>query len=385
MENGTMKRRRFFEALTATLLAVLIGAVLAAPAMAQGKGGGKNKDGGGGGGGDGPPVQYKITWLGNLGGEFLVPWDINNGGDIVGRADDSSGTVSAWVLLPEVVDGILEYSNQMIVTIDSLGVVPEGYRAVTAWSINEFREVTGRLVHETGVSKLYKLDLNDLTTMSMDIIDDYESTGGSRINNWGEICYSKKIDNEDYLHVYNPADGEIVNLEVKGVPSLRGRFNDSGQILGWNSGGSFRSFRYTPGEALLSFDGLKMECGPNESGDVALYEDRMNWSQNRVSRYTDDLGLHQIGKGGWPTDFNNNGDVVSNHNWLYRDDFGVLYLDDLVVGLEADLDLWFARRSNSGYYRLNDRNETNPGTICGRHRYDDGTTLGFVLTPIVAP
>ena len=41
-----MKRPRFFEALTTALLAVLIGGVLATPAMAQGKGGGNNKGGG---------------------------------------------------------------------------------------------------------------------------------------------------------------------------------------------------------------------------------------------------------------------------------------------------------------------------------------------------
>lgn len=62
-----MKRRRFFETLTAALLAVLIGAVPAAPTMAQGNSG-KNKDKDDGGGDDGgttapPPVTYMVTWI----------------------------------------------------------------------------------------------------------------------------------------------------------------------------------------------------------------------------------------------------------------------------------------------------------------------------------
>lgn len=74
-----MKRRRFFEALTAALLAVLIAAVPAAPAMAQGNSG-KNKDDSGGDEATTPPP---FTYLIRFEEDFEVR-NFNDNADMLG-------------------------------------------------------------------------------------------------------------------------------------------------------------------------------------------------------------------------------------------------------------------------------------------------------------
>jgi len=396
-----MKRRRFFEALTATLLAVLIGAVLAAPAMAQGNSG-KNKDGGGGGGGDGPPVQYEVTWFGNLGGDPFYVRDINNWGVIVGTGwdgdgPDFSGTRRAWVLLPTDVDGdgILDYSNDMIIDINDMKnaddepIVPEGWRANRASSINDVGEVTGTLWDGTR-GAIYKLNL---MSRSMIIID-YDWESEPSINDMGEIIYLKSVDGERYVHMYSSVTGNIVNLGLTGGGSI----NNVPQIAGTSSA-TRKPFRYTlptyDSEGNLLVAGTLLEFGKageflfrgglNDSGSVMLYSEK---GQGEAIRYSDSLGYETIAKGyGIPRGINNSGDVLlerSKRGTLYMDEYGLLPLDDLLTGTVEDVNRW-RDSSEFAIYKFNDRNEeTGFAEICGVQTFD-GVQFGFILRPVVNP
>lgn len=116
-----MKRRRFFETLTAALLAVLIGTVLAAPAMAQGNSG-KNKDKEEDGSGDGPTfvdpgVRYAVELVDlPVGAVSAILFGCNDAGQVVGEAFidgvsralliESSGTSGSSYVLDEITDGV---------------------------------------------------------------------------------------------------------------------------------------------------------------------------------------------------------------------------------------------------------------------------------------
>lgn len=389
IQGKNMLRNRFNQLGFLLLLSAVTTASIAGPP--PGKGGGKGGGGDDGGGGAASPILYEVTFFGNLGGSPFYVSDINNRGDIVGSGwdgDDFTGTRRAWVLLPTDLDndGIVDYSNDLLVDInlmhdlDGNPTVPPGWRANRAESINENGEVAGTLWDEaSGLRATFTLELSSGTLTIIDV-----NTGqDAEINDNGEVAYAKIIDGIEYIHVYVPGQG-AVNLGIMGT--VHG-FNNSGQIVGWDNS-TAKPFRYTPGETLLDVGGFAHAfVGLNELGETTLFGDHRK--KPIAYRYSDFEGLHEIASGaGMPTDINLHGDVLIERydvGTLYRDDLGLLALDDLVGGANGEVAMWFARdRDSFSVFETNDRNETGFGVICGVHSFN-GAQIGFVLRPVPVP
>lgn len=384
--------RRFVTFGTAVCLSVLLAATLATTSLAE-KGG---KPGGGGGGGDPPaaPINYEIQWFGNLDGSGFYASDINNKGQIVGSGWDETNTRVAYVLLPRDLDedDVLDYANEMIVDINDMFVldangdatseptVPGGWRANRAESINEFDEVAGTL-WDGANRAVYTIDL---VTQTMVVIA--ENTGvNAKINDLGEIAYTKFVDGVELIHVYRPGQGSE-NLGIG--PTLWG-FNNAGQVTG--SDESSWAFRYTPGDTpadddILTIGQYYFDGDLNQSGSFTLGYTQSP-RKRRAYRYSDANELQELGSAaGSPTGINNDGDVLiikSGSSYVYTDQHGVLTLDDLVVGSIDDLADWLVSDSIDSS-AINDRDGTGFGQIIGAATID-GVSVGFVLTPIPAP
>ena len=403
-----MKPRRFYEAVTATLLAVLIGAVLAAPAMAQGNSG-KNKDKDDGGTEEPvelPPIEYQVQL-------FEFPADgsgsifgANNLGQVVGfNFNRATNGYRAWLF-----DATLD--PQQAVDLNSLPIkgVPDGYVIGAALDINDWGFAVGFLQldgDETTESRRgYVLDT---ITWSMQTFPEEEEPAHSfalKINEDNLVLGGYDWFNEDGFRIhegfylYYPIEQSFMFPDIEGISNRSMDLNNSlegrpAQVAGHERGSVSapkNMLRLTLPDALEVIDlhedatsttfaamnDAGTMCG-HISFDISTHP-RKREIVTYPFRYNQSLELLPVppSGGGGAFDINSAGDIVTSYH-VYHDDWGYVSPDDVLIGSPETMERWFAGRGEIKL--LGDRNASDFGLLVGTLYESDGSA-GFVLVPV---
>ncbi len=398
-----MKRRRFFAAVTAALLAVTMitaGLILAAPAMAQGNSG-KNKGGGGGGGDSTPPtVTFHLTfletpeWISNP-----VVQNANNNGDIVG-----SGTHPGAEWGPTYYRAYLYTAAEGFIDINSLPAMDDwpGWTATSAHSINDSGEITLLMVHpENGKVAvfLYEPIYGSLTFIDEVAYPLQMAKIGSRINAGGDIAYTKyDADGYGTWHFYDSESGLRTNLGITGNDTSEGLvfrggtsgINAEGEIVGGVWEGGIVRYSTKTGQRLDLVKGRQaMKAQINDLGDIC-FNGEFKGKNMQPARYVSASGVTQIlNKSGRVMDINYSSDVLfvdRGYLFVATYDRGNVSVDDRITGTPEALSKWWSRPSGSTRWnniRMTNRDEeAGFGQVCGDTDLSDNTKELFILTPI---
>lgn len=394
--------------LLAALLAMAVPAIgLAAPP--EGKGGGN----GGGGGDDGgttdplPPVRYRLSYPtppADQTGSVYVNGS-NNLGQVVGWYHSSTDT-RAFLYDPAL--GMVDL-NQLVT-----GGIPEGWHLRSGVAISDRMVVVGTIMltgSDPHVAHPFALDLsleNPVVDLLPEVGSDFQT--GTQINENGDILGA-------YRNAAGTFDGWMFNPGLYGDPATRvardgtpldmssegpaylpltgnaSRFllnnptdSRAAQVAGVDSTGV--AFRYTLGDAVPElFPALDLWVdwlgGFNDSETFCGVINVAGTKRNRTSiapfRYNTTVQqLPEFSQG--TKDMNSSGDILFydtvSRDW--GDGLGERYvaLDDIVVGSDADLAVWFGTGAVD-CWEMNDRSGvSDSGQIAGRQN-----GYLFILTP----
>lgn len=375
-----MKRRRFFESLTAALLAVLmIGNGLAVAAPPEGKG--NNKDGGGGDDSTTATVTYELTFLGTPPGiSGARVSDVNNYGEIVGWEIDPTSEFG-----PSYYRAYLYTALEGFVDINSLPAMVDwpGWTAADASSINDSGQISVLMIDGDGTKAVFLYEPLDETLSKIEVVGNLfiDSSNYSFVNAWGDIAYNKFDTNgTGTWHFYT--GGVSTDLGIIGTPS---GINAVGDIVGGGYEGCVRYSTLT-GELLSLVDGWDaLAAKINDSGDICLNVES-NGRKRQPARYVEATGVTEIlNKTGRIQDINSASDVCFGDNGaivIATYDLGNVSVDAGLTGTEEDLAKWSSKNSSGGF-RMTDRDQSvGLGQICGSAIFDDSTRELWILTPI---
>lgn len=395
---------------TAAVALLVTGSLLfAAPGGVKGKP--PKDDGGGDGGGttELPPVRYRINFpqLPANADATDTMWvnGRNNWGQVVGKYSAEDG----WrpFLFDPNAGQVMDLNA--IVT----GGLPDGWRLRSALAISDWMVVVGSMEEiSSGLILPFAIDLaaeNPVVDLLPDVgpLDSW----GRKINENGDILgYYQTADGRWEHWIFNPGlygdsasreprdgtpqdmSGEIpeflLQSALSGAFHLNNPVGDSpAQIAGVNADGI--AFRYTLGDAEPEwFPELNVHwdriVSINDSGTFCgLSFPSKGKPRTDPFRFNQSLELLPLDVS-WSIfeeflqDMNSSGDLISQQ-YVYRNDWGWVHINDLVVGTEADLQVWHSLTSDMSV--INDRaGQIGSGQIAGRL----GSIL-FVLTPEPTP
>lgn len=411
-----MRSPRFFETLTAALLALLMlstGLSLAAPPEGKGNTGG---DDGGVEPAPLPPIRYEIRYfsVGFEGAPGAAVNDMNNLGDCVGFYVSPEGERHAWICNPNA-------DPNSVIDLNEIGAVgvPDGFVISSAVGINDYGAVVGYLLPagSTGPRSGYVLDLSvDPPVLNLLPNSDpaWVDTYGRMINENGDVLGRfQTADGTSGAYVFNPGLYGTADAEPEVIPfpishyNLLGALNNPlgdrpaqviARIEAGNGSTESIPFRYTRGgqvELLEEVEGVKNDgfFAINDAGIMCGWTNILFHKKPKqrsfVTRFSESsmqiiAGSENIGS---PMAINGSGDLAISNNslsqFVYHDDWGLVDLWSVVTGTDTDLARW----TTAGGHRLiaiSERDTTGFGMIAGETRNADGTFRGFVLVPKLA-
>lgn len=183
-------------------------------------------------------VEYRITDLGTLGGQYSGARDINNAGQVVGYAGIASGSQHACRWDP---DGTAVDLNSAVGGI--------GY----AYAINE----SGQAVGQATYGGSYRAVLWEANGEIRDLGTLPDRTGGKAlaINNLGQVvgyCFLG-MEGNNKAFLWDPATGMIGLGTLGGAYSEAHGINDAGQVVGVSTtaAGKYHAFVWTASTGMV--------------------------------------------------------------------------------------------------------------------------------------
>ncbi len=308
---------------------------------------------------NGYAANYSITDLGTFGGNDSYAMDINDAGQIVGSAEDSSGTFYAFIYEDNNMSNIGTFSGS------SYGM-----------GINDSGEVTGYSQTSSGVSHAFYYSdgtMNDLGT-----IDGYESQGYA-INNLSKSVGRAYSSSTNHYAVRYGTDQ--IDDVFGGTDSIAYDINDAGIAVGTTSfsGDSGSAFYYVNGTMtpLGTLGGSASNAfGINEQSQIVGGSKTASGYYNAFIYENGTMtGLGTLGGStSYAFDINEQGQVVGYSYYDASDTFHAFLYDD---GAMIDLNSWLPVDSDwilQYAYAINEF-----GDIVGIGINPDGYTRGFIL------
>ena len=375
------------------------------------------------------PVEYRIKRIPVADG--TGSHDVNNLSMVVGGHSPNGSSLRVGYIYDHL--GIIG-APRTVHSLDEWIPNLDGWSGAVCTGINDAGQVVGILkdtVDNATVGKGFYLDLDIFsesptpTWQYLPAPPDSTYFYGRRINNAGDVIVPFRQDDVNRAYLFNPAnynpndpatDYEVLLDPATGSPllldSLSVTLNNSRQVVGQL--GSYEGFRLTPGVALeiIPFSNHR-SITINDSGTVAgtirteMPSDKgKKTRQVNVAARFDMQGNVQLltDQASGSFDINQSGDVgidVLNSLYLYHSNtneevgYGLLSLDDLVVGTEDDIAFW--SEAISGIRAMNNRDETTGFgqivvksmvfSITGKGKQRAGTYeyRHFLLTPVPLP
>ena len=358
-----------------------------------------------------PDVRYEIKFIELPANATGTPSpyvnEINNLGQVVGNYSAEDGERAFFF------DGVQAIDLNAIVTAG----LPDGWRLRSALAINDWMVVVGNIEKigsdpiETRPIAIDLAAVNPVVDLLPDVGVVFGLTAGYRINENGDILGIYELADGIWgAWFFNPGlydgDPEVRDLR-DGIPqdmsdespdpllipfrgldlSLNNPVGDSrAQVAG---DVDHVPFRYTLGDAepewfpevdlVLWVGGLNdsgtfcgLHRGPKIKGKIKVDPFRFDESlETSLELLPTDNYQQPYGMNSW-------GDLLTS-SYVYRDDWGWVKINDLVVGTDADMQAWSSGNAYVAYQNgINDRGGLSlAGQIAGY--FSDGRL--FVLTP----
>ncbi|HEU0292451.1 MAG TPA: hypothetical protein VFR47_06930 [Anaerolineales bacterium] len=278
------------------------------------------------------PTYYIVQDLGALPGDSSsVAWGINQQGDVVGWSNGPNGTraflftdAGGMVALPGLPDKPRTIARRINDAGDIVGTANAGGTDL------------GHAVRWRGGA------IKDLGTLGAGTYSE-----GWGINNFGDVVGDSYTDKGSFsgIHafLYTDANG-LVDLTPTSDTGRARDINDAGQVTGYKTAfGGYHAFRWTSGtfEDLGVLPGFAHSFGfaIQGSGQVAGSSSSGSGNEERIFRFTDDVGMQDLGGVGehnqaWG--INSTGSVVgvlgqhAPRAFLYTDEAGLKDLNALI-------------------------------------------------------
>ena len=341
------------------------------------------------------PVRYQVKLVPIQ--QWSGPRDMNNLGSLVGFRTDSTGLRHAMLI-----------EDGLAIDLETLVNPPEGWYFASAFGINDNGSITGDL-GKVGTSldvvrRGYVIHRPDASPPFYTTIPDEEwaISIGWKINNDGLVLgiYGNP-DGTSGHYVFDTQDPLQTLPKILPIVSDTSLFlNNSmlgrpAQVIGYrNSDG--KALRYTLGatsvETLTLGTGGGSPKSINDFGDfcgaTAILTKRGTPSGQYVA-YRDDLFGYKTfsATGGGADDINSTGDLaipISSGTQVYLEGYGVLKVNDLLVGTATDVSLFRNGMANCKFITergsLNPTQPNYPGL--GGNVNANGITYACVLTPV---
>ncbi len=341
-----------------------------------------------------PPVKFQLTLVAVPSGAGMR--DMNNLGTQVGVRTDSTGIRHAILV-----------ENGLVQDLETMVLPPAGWYFASAYSINDYGSIVGDLgkigTSIDAVRRGYVIHRPQDSPAYYSTIPDelWSFSFGWRINDDGLVLgMYRKLDGTMGNYVYDSQDPLQTSPQILPIVSdtnlslnnsLMGR---NAQVIGYrNSDG--KALRYTLGsssvEALALGTGSSSPTSINDFGDfcgsAAILTKRGTPSGQYVA-YRDDLFGYKTfsATGGGAVDINSSGDLaisVSSGTQIYLEGYGVLKVNDLLLGTATDLSLF--RNGIANCKNITERGSLNPAQPnypgIGGNVSANGITYAFVLKP----
>lgn len=389
---------------------------------------GKGKGGGGNDGGGEPTVEPAIEYQLKLDPVPEAPNSfsgLNEVGQFVGYFSDYAEAGSRTPILYDATTGKLTYINDLL----DLSTLPAGWRFAAALDINDHGVLVGYAIDDLGAYRACAVDLAQVNP-GVDILPTVSGTEstGLKINNAGlilgvenasqsavssswDLCWTLDTqlygDPEDRItRTSSGLDLRAANPNIVPVVSSHGlscdlsESSDTGMawVGGIEDGGA--PFKHLVGTPLIeSFNDLSYRSGNfggiNASGDFAGTAWVVTGQKAKKDVYESIAYRYESARSDYLTvttedvtaqDINNFGEIafsISPYGGIgvfrdWNDGVGERYLpiDNLIVGNNADLEIWFS--STPFGFSMNDA-----GMVVGRITQDaTGIPYLFTLVPV---
>jgi probable HAF family extracellular repeat protein len=327
---------------------------------------------------------YNVIDLGTLGGDYSFAYSINNEGQIVGDATDSSGKSLATKF-----DSSGSGNN--------INLDPSGYESL-AYSINN----KGQIVGTTSKPNIFGCQavLFDASGQGNNVVligsSGGVSNGAASVNDAGQVVGWKTPPQGGWLATLFDisGSGNNINLDPSGYDSAAYSINNKGQIVGWSTVTLPRGALHDATLFDPSGGGNNIYLGTLSGG---FYSEARSINDNGqiVGIAETSPGMHATlfdptgggnnidlgtlgGLWSWAYSINNKGQILGyalNSNWESR----ATLFDPTGGGMNIDLNTLIDPASGwyLGYaYSINDR-----GWIVGQGINPDGDSHAFLLVP----
>jgi probable HAF family extracellular repeat protein len=323
-------------------------------------------------------VQYTITDLGTLGGNYSCPGGINDSGQVVGWSYVAGGSTNHAFL----------YSGngpmQDLGTLDSTRVYS------TALDINNNGQIVGWSWSDSVSAHAFLCSgssaMKDLGTLSG------SDSWASSINDSGQIVGEADLSDGDYRAFLYSGSGPMKSIgSLGGSKSSAVSINNSGQIVGWSwptggGSGSGHAFLYSgsgPMQDLGTLGGVQSQAaGINDSGQIVGYSYTSSGATNAFL-YEGSGPMQDLGTLGGAissaSSINNNGQVVGDsytssgkhHAFLYSGSGPVQDLNNLIP-------------PSSGWTLISNSSINRKGQIACLGKNASGQSHALLLSPIIS-
>jgi probable HAF family extracellular repeat protein len=261
----------------------------------------------------GEPPVYEIDDLGSLGGNFTLPSDVNDAGDVVGTAQTATFEYHAFLYT----DGS---------AIRDLGTL-KGTGQSQAFGINNHRHVSGYFTRSDASIGAF-LYGDDIGTIDLGSLPGAANNSAGGLNDADQVTGSSFLPSGGHAFLWSVATGMQDLGTLGGTTSNGARVNVHGQAVGTSivlDDPYFpvsHAFRYTAGAGIKDLGTptgttnrtSSFAAGINVDGDVVGYSNDPAYESNRAFLYTDRDGLHDLGTLGGSqsqaSDVNDNGAIV---------------------------------------------------------------------------
>jgi len=230
---------------------------------------------------------YTVQSLGTLPGDTSsVATGLNNRGDVVGWSNGPGG-YRGFVYTPA--EGLTPLAG-----------LPNRARAFPR-DINDHGDIVGT-ADAGGVDLGHAVRWRNGVPQDLGTLPTGPYSAGWGINSFGDVVGESSTQvngiNVQHAFIYTDATG-MVDLTPTADSAVARDINDAGQVTGYRAGGSYRAFRWQSGQMqdLGVLPGMAHSFGfaIEPAGSVAGSSKSASGNSEHIARYTDMLGLHDLG------------------------------------------------------------------------------------------